>query len=291
MRAVDLLDRCDFPAETVSPTGLALGVSGGADSVAMALLADAAGLDFVVWHVHHGLRPEADDEVVVVEKLAASLGRPCEVRRVEVAPGADLESRARTARYDALPTDVCVAHTADDRAETVLLNLFRGAGLAGVAAPFARVHRPILRLRRHETRTLCEHAGVEVVDDPMNADPSFARVAVRTRLLPAVAEVLGRDPVPVLTRHADLMGDALAVVQAAAAALDPVDTVALRSVPRAVAAEALRQWLMAETGSAHAVDAGSIERVMAVVEGVCVATEVTGGHRVARTGGRLRIEG
>lgn len=285
MDAVGLLDRCDFP------TGpLTLGVSGGPDSVAMALLAEEAGLDFVIWHVHHGLRPGADDDAETVGKLAATLGRRCELRTVDVAPGPGLEARARTARYRALPDDVCVAHTADDRAETVLFNLLRGAGPAGVAAPFDRVHRPLLGLRRHETRALCEAAGVEVVDDPMNDDEAFTRVALRNRVLPVIGEVLGRDPVPLLTRHADLTADALAVVRAAAAAVDPTDTVALRTVPRAVAAEALRRWLMAETGSASAVDAASIERVLSVVDGTHVATEVTGGHRVARTAGRLRVE-
>ena len=285
MHAVELLGRCDFPAGP-----LALGVSGGPDSVAMALLADEAGLDFVIWHVHHGLRPEADDDADLVAKLAAALGRRCEVRSVDVAPGPGLEARARAARYEALPDDVCVAHTADDRAETVLFNLLRGAGPAGVAAPFDRVHRPLLKVRRHETRALCDAGGVEVVDDRMNDDESFTRVALRNRVLPVIAEVLGRDPVPLLTRHADLTADALAVVQAAAADVDPTDTVALRAVPRAVAAEALRRWLKAETGAASAVDAASIDRVLAVVDGTHVATEVTGGHRVARTAGRLRVE-
>jgi tRNA(Ile)-lysidine synthase len=257
----------------------------------MALLADAAGRDVVLWHVHHGLRPEADDDAELVEKLAATLGRPFELRRVDVAPGPGLEARARAARYAALPPDVCVAHTADDRAETVLLNLFRGAGPAGVAAPFDLVHRPLLRLRRHETQALCDSAGAAVTADPMNDDESFSRVAVRNRLLPAIAELLGRDPVPLLVRHADLTADALAVVRDAAALIDPTDAAALRAAPRAVAGEAVRRWLMAETGAALAVDAASVERVLDVARGIHVATEVTGGHRVARTAGRLRVEG
>ena len=203
--------------------------------------------------------------------------------------GPDLEATAREARYAALPPDVCVAHTADDRAETVLLNLLRGAGLAGVAAPFSRVRRPILGLRRAETRALCESARVSVVDDPMNDDPRFARVVVRKQLLPVAAEALGRDPVPLLNRHADLVADALVVIQDAAAALDPTDTAALRAAPRAVASEALRQWLMTQTGTPTAVDAASINRVMDVVDGTARATEVEGGFRVARTAGRLRL--
>ena len=285
MDTAELLARCDFGEDDE----LALGVSGGADSTAMALLAAEAGRSFTIWHVHHGIRDASDAEAEVVEKFAASLGAPFELQRLELTDGPDLEATAREARYTALPPDVCVAHTADDRAETVLLNLLRGAGLAGVATPFSRVRRPILGLRRAETRALCESAGVSVVDDPMNDDPRFARVVVRNQLLPVAAEALGRDPVPLLNRHADLVADALVVIQDAAAALDPTDSVALRAAPRAVASEALRQWLMTQTGTPTAVDAASINRVMDVVDGTARATEVEGGFRVARTAGRLRL--
>ena len=280
-----LLARCDFGEDDE----LSLGVSGGADSVAMALLAAEAGRSFTVWHVHHGLRSASDAEAGMVEELASSQGVPFELRRLDLVDGPDLEARARAARYAVLPLDVCVAHTADDRAETVLLNLLRGAGLAGVATPFARVRRPILRLRRAETSALCEFAGVATVDDPMNHDQRFARVVVRKQLLPAAVAALGRDPVPLLNRHADLVADALVVIQDAAAALDPTDTAVLRVAPRAVASEALRQWLMAETSATLAVDAASIDRVMEVVDGTHQATEVEGGIRVSRTAGRLRL--
>ena len=285
MDTAELLARCDFGEDDE----LALGVSGGADSTAMALLAAEAGRSFTIWHVHHGIRNASDAEAELVEKLASSLGAPFEFRRLELTDGPDLEATAREARYAALPPDVCVAHTADDRAETVLLNLLRGAGLAGVATPFSRVRRPILGLRRAETRALCASAGVSVVDDPMNDDPRFARVVVRNQLLPVAVEALGRDPVPLLNRHADLVADALVVIQDAAAALDATDTAALRAAPRAVASEALRQWLMTQTGTPTAVDAASINRVMEVVDGTYRATEVEGGFRVARTAGRLRL--
>jgi tRNA(Ile)-lysidine synthase len=258
--------------------------------VAMALLARAADLDVVIWHVHHGLHPDADSTAERVEELAAGLNVPFELRRVDLELGAGLEARARTARYDVLPSDICVGHTADDRAETVLLNLLRGAGIAGVAARMARVRRPILRLRRSETAALCRSEGVPVVDDPMNHDPAFTRVAVRDHVLPALAAAFDRDPVPLLNRHADHVADALEVVQAAAADLDPTDTAALRVAPRAVATEALRMWIAAGLGSSLAVDLASIDRVMAVVDGTHVATEIVGGHRVSRSAGILRLE-
>ncbi len=282
-----LLDRCRFPQVDGA---LALGVSGGADSMAMALLAAEAGFRLVLWHVDHGLSPEAPTYVEAVRSLSDTLGADFELRAIELVPGPDLENRARRERYAAMPADVCVAHTADDRAETILFNLFRGAGLAGVAARFDRVHRPIINLRRSETVQVCHHFGITPVSDPMNTDESFTRVAVRRKLIPLAAEIFGRDPVPLLIRHADTVSEALDVVASASRLIDPTDTAALGSAPPAVATEALRQWILQQTGGDHHVDTGSIQRVMAVVRGEAIAAEIVGGHRVARTGGRLRVE-
>lgn len=257
--------------------------------MAMALLAAEAGLRFAIWHVDHGLRPGSAADADRVAAFAATLGVPFEHRGVSIDDGPDLEARARAARYRVLPADVCVAHTADDRAETIVMNLFRGAGPAGVAAPMDLVSRPLLALRRRETRARCAAAGLDVVDDEHNDDPRFTRVRVRHELLPLVSEIFDRDPVPLLVRHADQVADALAIVRAEAATLDPTAVLDLREARPPVVAEALRAWIRSETGDLHSVDAASIARVRAVVAGETRATEVTGGHRVARSQGRLSI--
>ena len=282
-----LVARCPFPAPGST---VACGLSGGPDSVALVALASAAGLDVTAWHVNHGLRPSALDDAEAARAVAARLGAGFEMRSVTVDPGPNLEARARAARYAALPRDVLVGHTADDRAETVLFNIGRGAGLAGAAAPHAGVGRPLLGLRRRETHALCAQFDLPVVSDPMNDDPRFARVAIRTEVLPALARALGRDPVPLLNRHADLAAAALEVVADLAAGVDPTSVAELSEAPRAVASEALRAWIAAATGAASAVSAASIDRVLAVAAGRGVATEITGGHRVARRAGRLRLE-
>lgn len=256
----------------------------------MALLAASAGVPFVIWHVDHGLRPESSQDAEAVRALAERLGAGFQLRRADVEAGSGLEARAREARYAALPDDVCVAHTADDQAETVLFNLLRGAGPAGAAARMGRVSRPLLALRRSETRALCAAAGVEPLADPFNVVTSFTRVAVRERLMPLIAEIFDRDPVPLVNRHARLVGEALDVVAVAAADVDPTDAAALARAAPAVASEALRSWLRCELGTPFNVDSASIERVMAVARGVQRATEIEGGHRVARTAGRLRLE-
>ena len=280
-----LLARCDFP---VPGTAVACGLSGGPDSSALVALATEAGLEVTAWHVDHGLRPSSSDEAEAARAIAARLGAGFELRRVCVQPGPDLEARAREARYGALPPEVLVGHTADDRAETVLFNIGRGAGLAGAAARHGGAHRPLLRLRRFETRALCDQLGLATVRDPMNDDPAFARVAIRNEVIPALARALGRDPVPLINRHADLSSQALEVVADLAAGLDPASAAQLAAAPRAVAAEALRAWIAKTVGLPPS--AASIDRVLDVAAGRRVATEITGGHRVARSAGRLRIE-
>lgn len=284
MAAAELLDRCAFPAGE-----LHLGVSGGTDSVAMALLARAAGRSFTVWHVNHGVRPSSDADAAFVEGLARSWEVPFELRRLDLTPAPNFEARARTARYAVLPADVCVAHTANDRAETVLLNLFRGAGLAGTAARMREAHRPILALTRRDTVAVCAEAGVTPCEDETNEDTRSHRAAVRYRLLPDIANSLARDPVPILNRYADLIADALELVEAAAAELDPTDVGALREAPRAVTTEAIRTWIQTEANDPYPVDAATIERVLEVVYGNRRAAETLGGHRVARSQGRLSI--
>ena len=280
-----LLVRCSFPEPGAA---VACGLSGGPDSSALVALALAAGLEVTAWHIDHGLRPSSGDDAEAARAIADRLGAGFELRRVQVVPGPNLEARARAARYEALPDDVLVGHTADDRAETVLFNIGRGAGLVGAAAPHAGVARPLLGLRRFETHALCEQLGLATVRDPMNDDPSFARVAIRNEVMPALARALDRDPVPLLNRHAELASQALEVVADLAAGLDPTSAAALVAAPKAVAAEALRTWITAAVGAPPT--AASIDRVLEVAAGRAVATEITGGHRVARTAGRLRIE-
>ena len=280
-----LLTRCTFPA---AGTSVACGLSGGPDSAALVALASAAGLEVTAWHVDHGLRPSAGADAEAARAIADRFEAGFELRRVRVDPGPNLEARARAARYEALPDDVLVGHTADDRAETVLFNIGRGGGLAGAAAPHAGVGRPLLGLRRFETQALCEQLGLHTAHDPMNDDLAFARVAIRNEVMPALAKALGRDPVPLLNRHAELASQALDVVAELAAGLDPSSAASLVAAPRAVATEALRSWIAGTVGSAPS--AASIDRVLDVAEGRHIATEITGGHRVARTAGRLRIE-
>lgn len=276
------LERCTFGDDA----NLRCAVSGGADSAALLLLAHAFGArnDRTVEavHVNHGLRPDAADDAERVAELASKLGVPFTLFEVEVADGGNLEARAREARHAALGADALLGHTADDLAETVLLQLMRGGALDALAS-MRPERRPMLALRRSDTRAICEEFGYEPVDDPHNADPRFSRARVRHEVLPLLADVAGRDVVPLLARAASLATDEARHLDAQAAALDVTDAKALSGAPLALARRAVRQWLATQ----HPPDAAAVERVLDVAAGCIRSTEVSPHTTVSRSGGRL----
>jgi tRNA(Ile)-lysidine synthase len=285
----EMLPRCQFPEKGVE---VACAISGGPDSLALLALAAVAGLQVTAIHIDHGLRPESGSEAALVEKAARHFGAAFVARRVAIVPGPNLEARARRARYEALPTGVLTGHTADDQAETVLLNLVRGAGIDGMAGmrPNRGVVRPLIRLRRSETRALCEELGLTLVEDPSNADPRFTRNRVRQQLIPCLADIARRDPVPILVRQAELLADESALLDELAAAIDPTDARALAAARPALARRALRIWLrQGDDPERHPPSAAEIERVLLVARGAVVACQLRGGREVRRSAGRLHL--
>lgn len=281
-----LLRRCTFPPAGAS---LVCGVSGGADSLALLVLAVASGCDVTAVHVDHGLRAGSADEADLVRTTAARYGASFRSERVEVGVGPNLEARARAARLAVLGPEAALGHTADDRAETMLMNLLRGAGVDGLASVRRGPRHPILDLRRSETERLCRHEGLEPFIDPSNADPSFVRTRIRREVLPLLADVAGRDPVPVFSRQADVLASIADHLRAEAASLDVTDAGALRHAPVAVARVAVREWLRRDVTEMHPPDAATVERVLSVARGETRATDVGEGRRVERTAMRLRL--
>jgi hypoxanthine phosphoribosyltransferase len=260
--------------------------------LALLVLAVAAGCDVTAIHVDHGLRPSSAAEADVVRAAARRLGARVETRRVTVAAGPNLEARARRARFAVLPADVATGHTMDDQAETILVNLLRGAGADGLAGMVPGLRHPILGLRRHETHGLCAAAGLVPVCDESNDDPAFVRNRIRHELLPLCADVAGRDPVPLLARQAGVLRDEVTFLDALAGKVlpDPADTRAVAGAERPLARRALRRWLRESGTGEHPPSLAEVERTLAVAAGAAVGTEVAGGRRVRRTGGRLRVE-
>lgn len=283
-----LIERCAFPERG---TAVTCAVSGGPDSMALLVLAVAAALDVTAVHVDHGMRPGSDAESRVVAAAAERFGAAFRAEQVEVVPGSNLEARARAARYAVLPPDVLTGHTADDQAETVLLNLLRGAGSSGMAGMRRDGRRPLLDLRRSETVALCDALGLTPVVDPSNDDPAFRRNRVRHELLPLLDDLAERDVVPVLCRQADLLRDESDLLAGMAADLDPTEATALAAAHPALARLAARAWLRQGPASEHPPDAATVERVLAVARHEAKAADVGAGWRVTRSKGVLRLVG
>jgi tRNA(Ile)-lysidine synthase len=282
--------------------------SGGPDSVALLALAAEAGLEPFAVHVDHGAREGSAAEADVVAGFAERLGTGFAAEAVAVPAGPNFEARARAARYDALErarqrlgaTAVLVGHSRDDQAETVLLNVLRGAGLAGLAGMPARreaIVRPLLDVPRADLAAVCVRLGLAPIQDPMNADPAHRRVWLRREVIPALEAGAGRDLRALLARQADLAradsdlldtlaGELLSRATGegpVAAGGSSLEAAVLAEAPDALARRAVRLWLGSPPPAAS-----HVEAVLAVARGECAAVEVPPGARVSRAGGRLQ---
>lgn len=259
------------------PGRFAVAVSGGADSAMLALHAAAVarelGAGLVLLHVHHGLQAAADGWQDLVEALAGLLGLPLRQARVEVdaASGKGIEAAARDARYAALArlaADegvglILLAHHRNDQAETVLLRLLRGTGLAGMAAMAPLTSRdgvaylrPWLEQDRETilraARQFADASGWQPVQDPTNADPRYTRGALRALLAP-VLDARWPGWRAIVARHARHMAEAGEILDEVArddfAALEPdadgvsFSLAAWRQLSPARQVHVLRHWL------------------------------------------------
>ncbi len=185
------------------PGPVVIALSGGADSAVAAWAAADAGVATRCVHVDHGL--EASEVMCsAAVDVAGRLGLELEI--LHVAPASDAEADLRSARYAALLGSLAAgevlvtAHTADDQAETLLLNLLRGTGLPGLGGIPPRrgpIRRPMLEIRRADVRAVADQMGLPYVDDPENASTEHLRNRVRMDLIPA----LEADFSPALTRN------------------------------------------------------------------------------------------
>ena len=236
----ELLACCTFP-KAGSPIHCA--VSGGADSSALLILASAAGCEVTAHHVDHGARPESETETALVSALASRFDAAFVAHSAVVEPGPNFEARARRARFELLPGAIATGHTLDDRAETVLINLMRGAARTGLSPMSDSVRHPIVNLRSVQTRALCDACEVQVFHDPTNLDPAFVRNRVRNELMPLLDDISGRDVSLLLDRQADLLGSEDQFLDALAADLDATDAKAIAAAPAVLARRAVRLFI------------------------------------------------
>jgi tRNA(Ile)-lysidine synthase len=232
---------------------IAVAVSGGADSLALAAAA-ATLTEVTALIVDHGLQPGSADVARRAAGQLHDLKIDSRILTVDVTGAGGMEAAARRARYAALREAhdglILLGHTLDDQAETVLLGLGRGSGprsIAGMRALDPPWGRPLLKIRRSVTVLACAELGLKPWQDPHNADPKFTRVRLRHELIPLMEEILKGGVAGALARTAeqlredlDALDEIAATVPRTGAELQVTD---LREYPPAIRRRVLRAWL------------------------------------------------
>ena len=251
------------------PAPLAVAFSGGLDSTVLlhATIKAHGKKNVHAFHVHHGIQKEADQWQAHCKALANKFGCHFDTRNVKLNKSSNIESQARNLRYEAL-TEMCqahkiqdllLAHHLDDQAETVLIQLMRGAGLPGLSAmpqvkskELIHLWRPFLNMRRKDLEIYAKEHQLTWIEDPSNQDESYRRNAIRKTILPTL-EKFQEGAIENLSRSAKHLGEAqellnqladidLGLIEAKEG-LSKTNLIRLYKTSQARATNALRRWL------------------------------------------------
>ncbi len=297
-----------------------VGLSGGADSVALLhLMVDAGFSNLIVCHLDHGLRGRASSgDAAFVKRLSATLGLVCELGKADVKAsmqdrGESMETAARNARHAFFAgcarkfrcPRIVLAHHADDQAETVLWNLLRGShGLKGMRArqdfktacgTRLEFHRPLLGVRRDELVDWLVTRKKKWREDSSNAEPVAIRNRLRNEALPLLAEISGRDPASAIGRALAATEEIEALEKWALEQANVLDSQgrlhlgAMGKLPVILQRSALRDYLV-EHGITSP-DRSLIESSLNLLDVKNPASiNLPGGKRLRRREGRLWVE-
>ncbi len=202
-RESELVRKIRFVCQSSGVKSVVLGVSGGADSTALLYLFDKSGIGYIPVHCNFHLRgEESERDMHSVEKHCERLGKELhcvefDTRSYMEEKGVSLEVACRELRYaefrrimrQTSADRIAVAHNADDNVETLLLNLFRGAGttgLRGMKPDTGEIIRPLLDITRKEIEDFLDHEGIEFVVDSTNLESDFRRNFLRNDIIPLI---------------------------------------------------------------------------------------------------------
>jgi tRNA(Ile)-lysidine synthase len=297
---------------------IAVAVSGGADSMALAVLlqdwAAARGGAVLALTVDHGLRAEAKAEAAWVGRVLKACGIQHRILHWRgKKPATSVQARARKARYELLRArcaaegvlHLALGHHLEDQAETFLLRLGRGSGPEGLAAmaavvelPELRLLRPLLAVEKSRLEASLLARGIDWLEDPSNRDPAFARVRLR-QLMPALAREgltaarlaetagrLGRARADLEQDRATLLAKSLWLHPAGYATIDPAP---LLRAPKALSLGALARCLMAVGGADYPPRIERLERLYGRLTAGLGRGATLGGCRIVPRRGRLLL--
>ena len=324
--AISAQDAKRLFADWKAVPAIVLAVSGGPDSIALMWLAArwrralSRGPQLIAVTVDHGLRPEAAREARDVKSLARSLDLPHRTMRwAGTKPKTGVPAAARDARYRLLAqaarkcgaTHILTAHTRDDQAETLLMRMLRGSGIAGLAAMAreteregVRLARPLLDVSKSRLIATLNKAGIGFADDPTNRDSSFTRPRLRA-IMPALAEEGGDSRS--LARLAARLARANAAVEVLAdgaerylalrdrdASRPGFDALAFAALPEEIRLRLLKRAID-RVGHEGPAELGKIETLLAALDRAPAADEgklkqTLAGAVISVGGGRIRVE-
>jgi tRNA(Ile)-lysidine synthase len=268
----------------------------------------------VVCHLDHGLRPESADDAKFVRRLARRWKLPVVIAREDVTARAkrtkqSLETAARAARYAFFArvaaergcSHLFLAHHADDQVETVLFNLFRGsgaAGLGGMAACSARtidgvvlqIHRPLLGVWREEIDAYVAAHRLEFHEDASNTDPRYTRNRLRHEILPQLERAFGREVRRAIWRAGEILRAESEVLEAQLPPAVPaqLDLVSLQALPLGLLRRQLYAWLRGQGVPTIGFD--EVERVRSLLVETRAKVNLPGGWHARRRAGVLFLE-
>jgi tRNA(Ile)-lysidine synthase len=287
---------------------LIVAVSGGQDSLALLLLLaelrQPLGLDLHVAHLDHGLRGrESREDAQFVEEMARRLSLPVTTEREDVESyrtgrHLSLEEAAREVRYSFLSgvavaqeaAAVVLGHTADDQAETILMHILRGSGLAGLTGMSPRAYwpyahhdqsialvRPLLEVRREETRAYCLWKGLTPREDSTNLSPKFTRNRLRSDLMPRLRSYNPRFQEALLRLGRSASQDQAYILEEAAKARDrlasdsgdgiTIERAGFVTLPQTLRRHLLRLVYQEIRGSSHGLEHGHLEGMVELAQG------------------------
>lgn len=202
-----------------------LGVSGGPDSICLLhvlnTLKEKLDFELVVAHVNHMIREEADSETKYVEEMCKTMGVQCFVKRIDVIKLAKedkigTEEEGRKLRYDFFEdvlkqtgaNKIATAHNANDNAETVLMNIFRGTGVSGLKGIVAirdnKFIRPLIECERADIEAYCEEHKLEPKIDKSNFENVYTRNKIRNIVIPELKEMFNPNIIKAINKLSDI---------------------------------------------------------------------------------------
>ena len=311
---LELRQAVRFWFEKLEPNSkVCIGVSGGADSLALAAAAKLESknfsIDLVAVIVDHGLQANSAEIAEFAKQQLIKLGfQDIFVGRASVQITDGLEASARRARYKVFqqaietygPNTFLLGHTKNDQAEGVLLGLARGSGtksLSGMQEVSGIFVRPLLGIDRATTEIACHESNIEYWVDPHNSNQDFTRVRVRENILPLLENDIGPGIIDALARSAKILReDAIALDEWAENVfrqVEPMDIEIsiLTTLPVAVRSRVLRMAIYAAGAPAGSISAAHLEPIEAFVSDWRGQghTSLPGGVKVCRISGRLSL--